>query len=167
MCPAHRMSHTPAHHAVACAMVNRASPRRGPQPPRSLVPQRRSVRLRLAYLRMRLQIISESLDIFHRDQFLDPVRPSFKFDCHARETVGWRRRDPPKESFLVDDDDGPARRQRVLAYPWASWVVTMIFLPCGPCERVSPYPRLSAPRRPVLGCRPSGHPTVPAWFRRR
>jgi len=87
--------------------------RRCPQSPWSTLPQRRSVRLRLAYLRMRLQIISESLDIFHRDQFLDPLRPSFKFDCHARETVSWRRRDPPKESFLVDDErDGFACRQR-------------------------------------------------------
>ena len=58
-----------------------------------------------------MQIISEALDIFHRDQFLDPVRPAFKFDRHARETVGWRRRDPPKEPFLVDDErDGFACR---------------------------------------------------------
>src|SRR5919197_855028 len=62
---------------------------------------------------MRVQIISEPLDIFHRNKFLDPVGTAFKFDRHARETVGWRRRDPPKESFLVDDErDGFACRQR-------------------------------------------------------
>src|SRR6266516_4282012 len=62
---------------------------------------------------MRLQVISEPLDIFHRNEFLDPVGTSFKFDRHARETVGWRRRrDPPKEAFVVDDErDGFACRQ--------------------------------------------------------
>src|SRR5438128_7294498 len=74
---------------------------------------------------MRLQIISEPLNIFHRDEFLDPVGTSFKFDRHARETVGWRRRrDPPKEAFVVDDErDGFACRQ-----PCSS--ISLCFLVC-------------------------------------
>ena len=73
---------------------------------------------------MRLQIISEPLDIFHRNTFLDPVGPSFKFDRHSRETVGWRRRDPPKEAFLVDDErDGFTRRQRCAS-------ISLCFLVC-------------------------------------
>src|SRR5712691_2782227 len=106
---------------------------------------------------MCLQIISEPLDIFHRDQFLDPVGPSFKFDRHARETVGWRRRDPPEKSLLVDDErDGFACRQRCAS-------ISLCFLvchhgsplPCGPlCEGLhhihdgAPSPLL----RPCPGC---------------
>ena len=113
---------------------------------------------------MRLQIISESLDIFHRDQFLDPLRPSFKFDRHARETVGWRRRDPPKESFLVDDErDGFACRQRCAS-------ISLYFLvchhgsplPCGPLyEGLHPIQdgAPSTSRRPCPGG--ANHPGTP------
>ncbi|SRR6266567_3130895 len=77
---------------------------------------------------MRLQIISEPLDIFHWDEFLDPLGTSFKFDSRARETVGWRRRrDPPKESFFVDDErDGFACRQQCSS-------ISLRFLVCHHC----------------------------------
>src|SRR5207244_7796454 len=67
--------------------------------------------------------------IFHRNEFLDPLGTSFKFDRHARETVGWRRRrDPPKESFFVDDErDGFACRQ-----PCSS--ISLCFLVCYHCS---------------------------------
>src|SRR5438132_4844195 len=87
---------------------------------------------------MRLQIISEPLNIFHRDEFLDPVGTSPEFDRYARETVGWRRRrDPPKEAFVVDDErDGFACRQ-----PCAS--ISLCFLVCHHCATL--------PRGPPCG----------------
>src|SRR6266705_4620223 len=49
-------------------------------------------------------MISEPVDIFNRNEFLDPCGASFKLDRNARETVGWRgRSDPPKETFFFDD----------------------------------------------------------------
>src|SRR5438128_5084917 len=107
---------------------------------------------------MRLHIISEPLDIFHRNTFLDPVGPSFKFDRHARETVGWRRRDPPKEAFLVDDErDGFTRRQRCASISLCFLVCHHgSLLPCGPlCEdlHVALCVRTSTISRTVL--RPS------------
>ena len=62
---------------------------------------------------MRVDILAESLDIFHRDEFADPGEAAFKFDRNACETVGLRgRHDPSKEPFIVDDQrDGFADRQ--------------------------------------------------------
>jgi len=113
---------------------------------------------------MRLQIISESLDIFHRDQFLDPLRPSFKFDRHARETVGWCRRDPPKESFLVDDErDRFACRQRCASISLCLLVCHHDFpLPWGPLwEGLYPLHdgAPSTSRRPCPGG--ADHPGTP------
>jgi len=61
---------------------------------------------------MRVYIIAEPLDIFHRDEFLDPGEASSKLDSNACETVGVRgRSDPSKEPFVVDDQrDGFADR---------------------------------------------------------
>src|SRR5215468_5471172 len=111
---------------------------------------------------MRLQIISEPLDIFHWNKFLDPVGPAFKFDRHARETVGGRRRDPPKEAFLVDDErDGFACRQRCARIALCLLVCHHDFpLPWGPLwEGLSPLQdgAPSTSRRPGPGV-----PTIPA-----
>jgi hypothetical protein len=51
-----------------------------------------------------VSIISEPLDIFNRNAFLDPVGASGKLDSNTSETVSWRgRSDPPKEPFFFDD----------------------------------------------------------------
>ena len=77
---------------------------------------------------MRVDILAESLDIFHRDEFADPGEAAFKFDRNASRLWACKAgttHPKNRSSSMTNVTGSPTGKEKPASARASSWGVTM------------------------------------------